>query len=316
MDNEQTDDDTCPERLLRSRTGAPWCGSTVKAKKTPIPAVPPRVYASPRLSPDGTKVALDTRDGDRDIVTWDLGREILTRLTFDSNPERGPVWSPNGGRVAFESRRDGKLGMYWGSADGTGVPERIDVEQDTPPNIFQPKSISPDGRWLLFYTQGDVNVIDLEGDRRRKPLIRTSVDEGNGVAVSRDGRWVAYDSNESGRMEVYVRPFPAVEGIRSRVSRNGGTRPVWSHDRRELYYIEGTQRLMAVTLQPGASFSAGRPQLLFEKSYELATGGWTYDVSLDGQRFLMLKAVDDSESTPAPANLVAVTGELGKRMAA
>jgi serine/threonine-protein kinase len=164
--------------------------------------------------------------------------------------------------------------------------------------------------------EGDINLIDLTGDRRPKPLIQTRFTEGNGIAFSGDGRWLAYESNESGREEIYVRPFPDVDSGRWLILPSGGTRPVRSQDGRELFYLEGESRLMAVSIQSGTTFSAGRPRLLFDKAYAVATGGWTYDVAPDGRRFLMMKSSGEIKSAPAPTSLVVVQdfGEELKRL--
>jgi Tol biopolymer transport system component len=258
----------------------------------------PRAYTSPHLSPNGTKAAFDVRDREQDIWIWDFSRQNLTRLTLDAARERAPIWLDDR-RVAFESERDGKLRLYSQAADGTGVPERIgDIEHEQG-QIFQPKSVSRDGKWLVVTyptpPTRNVGLLDLMGDRQLKPLIEPGFIK-DLPAVSPDGRWITYQSNETGRNEIYVRPFPAIDR-RWTISTNGGERAVWSRDGSELFYIEPPGRLMAVSIEPGAEFSAGRPQLLFEGQFA-APGGRAYDVAPDG-RFLMMKTVSESESPTA-----------------
>jgi serine/threonine-protein kinase len=249
------------------------------------------------LSPDGKRVALDSRDEESDIWIWDFERQNLTRLTFDSGLDRAPIWTTDGRRIAFTSQVGAKLRLYWQVADGTGGPERLGDTEATA--TLQVKSISPDGQWLVVNFPGrstrDIGRIDLMGDRRLKPLIESDFPKDN-PSVSPDGRWIAHESNETGRDEIYVRPFPGIEGGRWRISPNGGDRAVWSRDGSELFYIEPPGRMMAVSIKGGAAFSPGRPQLLFEGNYA-GIGGRTYDVAADG-RFLFLKTMGESESTP------------------
>jgi len=267
-----------------------WVDRT--GREEPITA-PARNYTYLRVSPDGTRVALDIRDQENDIWVWDLTRQNLTRLTFDPRADRSPVWTLDGRRIFFSSQRASAEGsLYWQASDGTGQAERL-VES---PNQQLPQAVSPDGKQLLFRdlsveSFADVDMLSLD-DRKVTPLLQTTFGEQN-PDVSPDGRWIAYESNESGANEIYVRPFPAVDTGRWQVSTGGGTRPVWARSGRELFYVVGADavRMMALPVQTGATFSAGTPRVLFEGRY-VATpdrSGRTYDVSPDGQRFLMIK---------------------------
>jgi serine/threonine-protein kinase len=138
----------------------------------------------------------------------------------------------------------------------------------------------------------------MEGQRLAAPLIQTPFNEQN-AEVSPDGRWVAYQSDESGQYEVYVRPFPDVDQGRWQVSTGGGTRPAWARSGRELFYLVGSGRIMAVAIQPGQAFAAGSPQVLFEGAYVAANTGRTFDVSPDGKRFLMIKDRGTSQTSAA-----------------
>ena len=292
-------------------------------REEPI-AAPPRNYMYPRLSPDGTRVALDIRDQESDIWIWDLARESLTRLTFEPGIEGFPVWAPDGRRVYFSSQRsggsNGNANLYWQAADGTGQAEHL-LESK---NSQFPQAVSPDGTRLVFRendpkTASDINMLSL-GDRRATALLHTAFAEQN-ADVSPDGRWLAYESNESGTSQIYVRPFPEVDRGRWQVSTGGGTRPVWARSGRELFYlIEGEKdRMMAVPVQGGGTFSAGNPQVLWQGRYLAgsASGGRTYDVSSDAQRFLMIKppALDATPSAgPSFVFVLNVFDEL-KRLA-
>jgi serine/threonine-protein kinase len=275
-----------------------------QGREEPIDA-PPRTYNYPRISPDGTKVALDIRDQDNDIWIWDVTRETLTRLTFDLGSDRFPVWTPDGRRIAFTSMRAGASNLFWQAADGTGPVERLTESA----NEQNPTSFSPAGTRLVFYevtssSARDIVVLPLEGERRASPLVQTTFNERD-AEVSPDGRWVAYGSNESGQSEVYVRPFPDVDGGHWQVSTGGGTRPLWARSGRELFYLVEPGRMMSVSIPPGPTFAAGKPQVMFEGRYYTG-GGRSYDVSPDGRRFLMIKEARPTGEVPPPAQLIVV----------
>jgi eukaryotic-like serine/threonine-protein kinase len=272
--------------------------------ETPIKA-PPRAYAIPRLSPDGTRVALDIRDQQNDIWIWDLARETLTRLTSDPGLDAEPLWTPDGRRLLFSSTRTGLSGVYWQAADGTGTAVRLTTAST---NGQGPTSITPDGTRVVGWengpaskTQWDVVLLHLpargDGPLRVEPLVQTPFTERN-AEISPDGRFLAYESNESGPNEIYVRPFPEVERGRWQVSTGGGTQAAWARNGRELFYLDGSNRLTAVLVQTtSAAFSAGNPARVFDRAYAMPVGFRTYDVSPDGQRFLMIK--DDQNATAA-----------------
>jgi serine/threonine-protein kinase len=265
--------------------------------------VPPRAYTYARLSPDGTRVALDARDQQNDIWIWDLGRETLQRLTTDPGLNRAPVWTPDGTRVAFTAAPEGSVeSIYWQKADGSGVPERLRVGS----TIQGPASFSPDGKRLVFNTPlfapHDIGMLSLDGERREEMLLKAKFSETNG-AVSPDGRWLAYQSDESGQAEVYLAPFPDVNTSKRQVSTRGGTRPLWSKDGRELFYYVAPDTIMALPVRPGADVVLGNPQVVVKGPYAVAVNaGRHYDVSPDGQRFLLLKDVPaaDGQKPAAP----------------
>ena len=293
-------------------------------REEPVSA-PARSYTYPRISPDGTKAVLDIRDREDDLWTWDFARRTLTRLTFDSGIDRAPILSPDGKRVFFTSQRDGVNSggnLFVQATDGTGTAVRLTTSPDTE----YPNSISPDGTRIVFRqdsrtSKSDLMLLTLGGGKGRvTPLVQTMFNERNGE-IAPDGRWLAYESDESGQYQVYVRPFPQVDGGRWQVSPAGGTRPVWARNGRELFYLNATQQLMAVAVQTTPTFSAGNPVKLFDTSYATPNTGVTYDVSPDGQRFLVIKenAATDAKASGAPSpSLVFVLnwfGELKQRVA-
>ena len=284
-----------------------WVDRT--GKEEPV-AAPPRAYQHPRLSPDGTRVALSSTDQENDLWIWDLGRAMLTRLTIDPGQHMNPVWTPDGRRIIFSSTGGGAPipNLWWQAADGTGAAERL----TTSTNGQFVTGITPDGTAVVFNegtpTMGaDLLQLALDGTRRVTPLLQTKFDERNGI-VSPDGRWLAYESNSSGPTEIYVRPFPNVGGGQWEVSTAGGTRPLWSRSGKELFYVGADGALLRVPVEPsGATWNAGTPAKLLEGRYYTGAGSGgvrTYDVSADGQRFLMIKAPGTDASAAPPALIV------------
>ncbi|HEY5622396.1 MAG TPA: protein kinase [Gammaproteobacteria bacterium] len=265
-------------------------------------AVTARVYTYPRISPDGTRVALDVRDRELDIWIWDFERQNLLRWTFGPEQDEFPVWTPNGQRIVFNTAggRAGTIGgsrLNWRASDGTGQVETLAE------SAFQlyPSSVLPDGSGILVRTNpnigDDVGIVWLNGEGDVTPLLDTPFNELNGE-ISPDGLWLAYTSDESGSNEVYVRPFPDVDGGGLwQVSTDGGRHPAWSRDGEELFYRSG-DALMAVAIEYEPSFAPGNPEVLFEGPYFGAAGGRTYDVSPNGERFLMIKRIEGTTAVP------------------
>ncbi len=280
-----------------------------QGREDPIPA-PPRGYAIPRLSPDGRRVALEVRDQENDIWIWAFAGQTLTRLTFDPILDQFPVWTPDGARVVYTS---GNLAnLFWRAADGTGAAEPL----ADAPSAMVGNAFSPDGTRLVFRQTHPKTGFDLSlllslpsgaggrgPTRDVRPLVATPFNELN-AEVSPDGAWLAYQSNESGTDEIYVRPFPDVEQGRWQVSTGGGTRPLWARSGRELFYLAPDGKLMAVPIRPGPGFTRGNAAVVVDRAYFAGVGlGRSYDVSPDGTRFLMIK---DAAAATAATQLVVV----------
>ena len=252
-------------------------------------------YLQPRLSPDGRRIAVTITEQDTQVWLYDIPRETLTPFTFEGNANNSPVWTPDGKRIAFSSNKEGGTNLFWQLADGGGGLERLTTSE----YLHSPNSWSPDGQVLAFFevnpaTQRDIWVLRMS-DRRAQPFLRTQFDE----AVPRfspDGHWLAYISNESGRYEIYVQPYPGPGG-KWQISTEGATEPKWNPNGRELFYRSGN-KMMAVDIVTQPNFAAGKPRMLFEGRYEPAPYPTTnYDVSADGQRFLMIKPSDQEVAT-------------------
>jgi eukaryotic-like serine/threonine-protein kinase len=273
-------------------------------------AAPANSYLAPRLSPDGRRIAVAIQEQESQIWLYDLSRETLTRFTFDGNVNLTPVWTPDGERIAFVSNSDGQLNIFWQLADGSGGLEQLNASE----YVQAPQSWSPDGQVLAFIevnptTQRDIWMLPMGNPsagsgqiRKPQPFIRTRFNE----AVPRfspDGHWLAYISDESGRYEVYVQPYPG-PGRKSQVSRDGGTEPVWNPNGQELFFRSG-DRMMGVEIATQSGFAAGTPRMVFQGQYEAAPIPISnYDVSPDGQQFLMLKPTEQEQVAPTQINVV------------
>jgi len=229
------------------------------------------------------------------VWVHDLTRGVTTRLTFEGRNARA-IWTPDGTRITYASATAGAENLFWRPSDGSGAAERLASDE-----ILQaPAAWTPDGRTLLFVVQRpatgyDIWTLSLDGDRRPHPLVVTPFNE-QYVDLSPDGRWLAYTSNQSGRNEVYVQPYPG-DGARQQVSVDGGTASAWSHDGRELFYMTASSiggqaaptKMMAVSVQLKPTFTAGTPRMLFEGRYGATANIRGYDVTADGRRFLMVQ---------------------------
>jgi serine/threonine protein kinase len=271
---------------------------------------PPGNYRGVDLSPDGRRVAVHLHDDKGGDIWVFEPRHTVTRLTFDATQHNSsPIWSSDGRFIIFGSQRNGKPGLYRKASDGTG-PEELLLESGLGKI---PTASSPDDKYIVYWSYeklaSDQWVLPLTGDRKPAPFLNSSFNESHGQ-ISPDGKWMAYSSDETGRTEIYVRPFPTGEG-RWQVSTNGGVFPRWRHDGKELFYMSApalggaNAKLVAVPVQAtGSTFEAGSPRELFDSGYvDLphfgANGGnyHTYAVSPDGRRFLIPRPVAGSAAT-------------------
>ena len=252
-------------------------------------------FGSLRISPDGERVAVDVTDariGTADIWFYDVARGTPVRFTTELTNQSQAVWSPDGSRVVFRAERpDGGAPSLYNKAIGTGD-EDVLLSEPTP---LSPEDWSPDGQWMAYVrqtrqTSWDLWLMPLAGEGKPAPFSATQFDEWS-ARFSPDSRWLAFASTESGAPEVYVAPVQE-PGNRKRISIGGGTTPRWRRDGRELFYASADNRaIMAVSIAPGASLAAGLPTRLFSIGAGPAARdrarNTAYDVSADGQRFLV-----------------------------
>jgi len=257
-----------------------------------------RAYAGPKISPDGKQAILQMRTtgGATSVVIYDLERDSFSRLTFEATQMGPGIWTPDGKWITFQATVDGQRNIYRQLADRSGLPEQLTTYTDSLSRM--PISWSPDQRVLTFNNISldsalvwDILILNKEESEEPQPLIPSSNHKCCAV-FSPDGKWLAYVSDELGRTHVYVRPYPGPD-VKFLVSEEaqGGGEPIWSPDGKELFYRSGN-RMMAVSVQSEPSFRAGKPEVLFEGSYRstpVPAGFQYYDLSPDGQRFLMIK---------------------------
>ena len=272
-----------------------WVDRSGKAEALPLPAAS---YLYPRISPDGNTLAVEIEGPNHDFYFYDFARRVLSKVTTDGL-SHDPVWSPDGARLAFRSWLAGGMTLWWMPSDRSSAPERLD-----PTGTRQsPVSFSPDGNFLAFdqkdpETGDDAWVLPLGKSGPARGVARTRFGEGS-MKFSPDGRWVAYASDESGKAEVYVQAFPG-PGLKIQVSNGGGFDPVWRRSGGELFYRAG-DRMMVVSVATSPALKASAPRELWKGEYSegiAASCGMpgvsssNYDVTADGQRFLMVRDED------------------------
>jgi len=252
----------------------------------------PRTYESPRFSPDGKRIAVAVSARPPDIWVYDIAAGTLARLTSEAANLR-PEWTPDGKGIVFVSNRSGETGIWWRPADGSAPPQKVFESRDEAQEVV----VTPDGGVLVYrlnQSGGSYGVwFRSLADVTPKPFVSTSSYHEFMPSLSQDGRWLAHVSDETGAMEVYVRPFPG-PGARYLVSAGGGSEPHWAPDGRRLFYRNGRQLLAArVTTVP--AFSVTGREVLFEGSYSTSSSHQNYDVTPDGQGFLMLQPAAEAE---------------------
>jgi Tol biopolymer transport system component len=264
----------------------------------------PGLYKNIRLSPDGRRAAVDRTDPDgRNVDIWILepARDKTTRLTFDSFLHQTPIWSPDGRQILFSSSRERGLQVFLKNADGSGSEEEVaDLNTAFAVNIWD---WSRSGRDILVRKSNELWFFSWH-ERVAKPLVQAKWTVQN-AQFSPDGRWMAYASNETGRWEIYISPFPIGNG-KWQVSRGGGQEPRWRQDGKELFYVSEDGKMMAVAVKTGESFEASSPVALFQthRRQPISTlDVFSYDVSGDGQRFLVITKQDEAHAAPLSIRL-------------
>jgi eukaryotic-like serine/threonine-protein kinase len=258
----------------------------------------PGWYDNVRLSPDGRRVATDQTDPDgRNIDVWvhELSRGTATRLTFDPALDQTPVWSVDSQKVLFSSNRGGTFALYLKNADGSGSEQQLVDYGGALANAWD---WSRDGKYILVRKGTELGY--LAWPERTTTALFQAKWTVRGAQFSPDGRWIAYTSNETGNMEVYVSPFPSVNG-KWQVSNAGGQEPKWRNDGKELFYMSTDGKITAVSVSAGSSFQAGTPVALFQTHRRQPMSSqdlFSYDVSSNGQRFLIATKLDEPNAAP------------------
>ena len=265
--------------------------------KTESLGMPQRGYTSARLSPDGTRIALDILDDQGGVWLWDIARRGLTILSTQEDRVTGvPAWTSDGKSVIFSTAREGPLNLFVKSADGTGAVRRITNSQANE-NI---SSITADGKQVVFTrvansgTFSDLLIAPIDGTLPAgTPLLGGKSSELNGE-ISPDGRWIAYESDESGLSQIYVRPFPNIDSGRWQISYEIGFQPMWSPASDELFFMNNDNRLHSARIAPGASFVAGPAKPIGNLTFFAAVVPRTFDISRDGKRFLVIRGIEEA----------------------
>jgi len=262
-------------------------------------AIANRQFEQPRLSPDGARLAVATREpGAEDIWLVDLGRSVATRFSTNPGEDETPVWSPDGSRLFWKSNQQ----PTQRASDSSRPEEPLDAPPiDSGAHLARNAhfgSVSPDGKLLAVSVLGadyDIELVSLEHEKVIKFTASAAVELS--PAFSPDGRWIAYQSDESGTAEIYLQAFPG-PGAKWQVSKAGGTEPVWARSGTELFYRNGPD-MMAVPVRTSPGFLPGAPERLFTGDFEVGHRDHpNYDVSPDGQRFLMIARQSDAPKVP------------------
>jgi Tol biopolymer transport system component len=265
-----------------------WVDRQGKVEPLPMPA---QIYGTFRLSPDGKWLAILVRELQSNVYIYDVARGTGTKLTVEGN-NYYPIWTRDGKRIVFSryEEAEGQWHVLWVPADGSSEPESLCSSKSR----LAPCSLSSDGKLLALYKENqDLCILSLEGQRELEPLLETEFMEVF-PSFSPDGKWIAYASDRGGKMQIYVRPYPAMNRV-WQISYDLGEEPIWPPKGDELFYRSGDNKWMVVSISTESEFEHGTPKVLFEGPYSNVSG-LSYDVSPDGQRFLVLKPqYDDSQ---------------------
>jgi serine/threonine-protein kinase len=268
-------------------------------KEEPFP-LPPDSYLYPRLSPDGRFMAVEIEGPNHDFHVYDFARTVLTRMTTDGL-SHAPVWTPDGKSLAFRSWQEGGMTLWMMPFDRSSAAVRLDPKGQRQ----SPGSFSPDGKYLTFdqkdpQTGDDAWVLPIGDPGNARAISKSAAGEG-APRFSPDGRWIAYSLSVAGKAEIYVQPFPGL-GPKLQISNNGGTDPVWRRSGGELFYRNGNKMMVVSVDTKGPEFRASAPKQLWEGNYSAGTAAScgmpgvsssNYDVTADGQRFLMVREGDN-----------------------
>jgi serine/threonine-protein kinase len=262
-----------------------WVNRNGDVEPLPVPLLP---YTNVRLSPDGRYAAFQVEAGVIGISLFDFARTNLFALTQTSSSQ-APVWTADSKHIVYRGTRDGRRNLFWKALDGTEGEESLTESG----RGHTPTSASSDGRWLAYYesdpeTNQDIWLLPLEGERKPQQFLKTSAGERN-AQFSPNGLWVAYQSDTTGRSEIYVTPLAGPK-TRTQISTSGGAEPLWSPNGKELFYLNG-DKMMVVDVSTDSVFSAGPPRVLLTGKYIASPNNTTgYDVSKEG-RFLRVQPV-------------------------
>ncbi len=275
--------------VFEQKSNLVWRDRSGRADSLPYPA---ELYSNFQLSPDGQRLAIEIiQDHKPNVWLYNLARQSRFKLTLKGR-NKYPVWSPDGKNIAFNSDQTGKWTLFLKSADRKGEARLLKQSENS--YGYNPSSWSPDGRVLALnnFEVWDIWSLDMDSTGTLQALIGSSFSEW-GAAFSPDGNWIAYISDEQGQYDIYVQPYPPT-GESMQVSTEGGEEPVWSQSSNELFFRNGRKWMVAsFTTSPTLSFEV--PRVLFEGNY-LNIDGVGHDVSPDGQRFLLLKPVEEASS--------------------
>jgi Tol biopolymer transport system component/DNA-binding winged helix-turn-helix (wHTH) protein len=276
-------------------------------------------FHEPQLSPDGKKLAVVVGANPvmaGNIWVFDLMKEAAARVTFAQEQTFGPIWSPDEMRIAFSSNRAGAYQLYEKAANGAGTTQPLTEDHAL---SEAPDSWSSDGRYIAYERVGlqgktgsEIWILPLFGDKKPFPFLSSASNESM-ASFSPDGKWLAYVSDESGRAEVYIVPFPKRSG-KWQVSTEGGTRPRWRRDGKELFFVSLGNKLMAVPVrEENNTLDIGSPEPLFQiNPPDSQYAGWIYDVTPDGKRFIVATRLPEPPSAE-PITLVVNWPELLKK---
>jgi eukaryotic-like serine/threonine-protein kinase len=263
--------------------------------------LPPGGYVMARFSPDGTQAVADSRSNDMDLWVWSFAQKLARRLTFSPRQDQYPVWTPDGRHIVYSGVDGTKPAIFRQAADGSGTPERVTLLE----TVVFPTGFTPDGATLLAHTLttsgakvAGIFTIAMTGDHTPHLLEHTARNPIN-AQVSPDGRWIAYQTIESGRSEVIVQPFPNLAGGRWQISTEGGSQPLFSLSGTQLFYRDPERRLMSVPLQFSPQFSPGNPTVVMENVFSPGPGR-PYDIAKDGRILLVNESRTEQPASRSP----------------